>query len=94
MATQLGETLFGNVSPEAEYKRRLDQFMIGGRGAGFGFEPRLEDFDRAHQARKKIFGEGYQIPERPEPVKPIFTPKETPVPTQKKGGAVKKKSSW
>lgn len=42
--------------PEEEYQRRLAQYKIGGRGAGFGFQPRPEDAASAEQARAKIFG--------------------------------------
>jgi hypothetical protein len=50
-----------NVPPpisasDRDYANRLSQYMIGGRGAGFGFQPRPEDVDKAEAARKQVFG--------------------------------------
>lgn len=41
--------------PEDEYQRRLQQYKIGGRGAGYGFQPRPEDAAAAEAQRAKIF---------------------------------------
>jgi hypothetical protein len=39
-----------------EYQHRLNQYKMGGRGAGYGFKPRPEDEADAEAARAKIFG--------------------------------------
>ena len=36
---------------EDDYKNRLAQYKIAGRGAGFGFQPRPEDLNSANEAR-------------------------------------------
>ena len=42
--------------PDGEYQRRLQQYKIGGRGAGWGFQPKPEDAAAAEAERAKLFG--------------------------------------
>ena len=42
--------------PDEEYQRRLQQYKIGGRGAGWGFQPKPEDAAAAEAERAKLFG--------------------------------------